>query len=663
MIRMARFITILSMTLPLLFSPSRGSADSLTLTTYYPAPHGAYDRLRLVPRANIAAPCPIGMLYVNSQNQIQFCQDDGQGAGTWGPVPGVWTQHTVPVLGDTSVFVINDSAALPIYVGIGTSAPTSRLQIVGEGATNATSSLNVTDSAAKSLFFVRDDGKIGIGTTSPSGRLQIHKDSAAGLENFSIFLSDYNVDHGMTGLVNKDVVGQISYLTDGIGGVRLQGFSEQGTGISISGISSSSVVPSYDKAIVTYVATYFDTVLQQRQSFPNAALIHAFFNDTAFLVGILGNGYVGIGTTAPNEQLELTGNLRLPVTTATTGIIFAGASRFIHNFGTSNIFLGSQSGNLSMSGGNNTAIGNTTLTSNTTGANDTAVGFQALANNTDGAQNTAIGANALRDNSTGGNNTAIGLNALSRNTSGGSNIALGSFALDNNTSGEENMALGYNALYNNAVGNYNTAIGRDAGYNSIGHSNVFLGYQAGYNENGSNKLYIDNSNTATPLIYGDFSTNELTINGTVKITGGTPGVNKVLTSDVNGLASWQASAGGGSTGGLLVIEQSSSVPANRVEVCPDGWSAINNSLSGTGYDPLEVWVDNYTFNWRRLCYITTGVHPVLVIEQSSSVPANKVEVCPDGWSAINNSLSGTGYDPLQVSVTDTFWNWRRVCYK
>jgi len=64
----------------------------------------------------------------------------------------------------------------------------------------------------------------------------------------------------------------------------------------------------------------------------------------------------------------------------------------------------------------------------------------------------------------------------------------------------------------------NTAFGYKAGYNIAGTGNVFLGYQAAYNETGSNKLYIENSNSATPLIYGDFSTDAITINGSCSIT-------------------------------------------------------------------------------------------------------------------------------------------------
>lgn len=65
-------------------------------------------------------------------------------------------------------------------------------------------------------------------------------------------------------------------------------------------------------------------------------------------------------------------------------------------------------------------------------------------------------------------------------------------------------------------------IGSEAGRGSSYHNksgNIFIGYQAGYNETGSNKLYIDNSNTATPLIHGDFSTDAITINGALTVTG------------------------------------------------------------------------------------------------------------------------------------------------
>jgi len=52
--------------------------------------------------------------------------------------------------------------------------------------------------------------------------------------------------------------------------------------------------------------------------------------------------------------------------------------------------------------------------------------------------------------------------------------------------------------------------------NTSGEGNVFLSYFAGAAETGSNKLYIDNLGINTPLIWGDFSTNNLIIYGGFK---------------------------------------------------------------------------------------------------------------------------------------------------
>ncbi|MFN2146120.1 MAG: hypothetical protein ACK2T7_12270, partial [Anaerolineales bacterium] len=90
-------------------------------------------------------------------------------------------------------------------------------------------------------------------------------------------------------------------------------------------------------------------------------------------------------------------------------------------------------------------------------------------------------------------------------------------------------------------------LGFQAGFGSSGVSysgNIFLGYQAGLNETGNNKLYIENSSSGTPLIYGEFDNKLLRVNGTLHIgndyhfplADGTSG--QVLATDGSGAIGW-----------------------------------------------------------------------------------------------------------------------------
>ena len=88
-----------------------------------------------------------------------------------------------------------------------------------------------------------------------------------------------------------------------------------------------------------------------------------------------------------------------------------------------------------------------------------------------------------------------------------------------NETGQDNTFVGYGAGMFNTTGNYNSYFGDGAGaFNETGSSNVFIGRSAGSTETGSNKLYIANSSTTSPLIYGDFDSNLLRVNGTIEST-------------------------------------------------------------------------------------------------------------------------------------------------
>jgi hypothetical protein len=104
---------------------------------------------------------------------------------------------------------------------------------------------------------------------------------------------------------------------------------------------------------------------------------------------------------------------------------------------------------------------------------------------------------------------------------GNGNIGIGYFAGWNSQNANFNVALGHQALDTHLGGNYNLALGSYAGsYSELGDRNIFIGSHAGSDVSGSpsDKLYIENTNSNEPLIYGEFDTDELIFNGNVTIS-------------------------------------------------------------------------------------------------------------------------------------------------
>jgi hypothetical protein len=271
-------------------------------------------------------------------------------------------------------------------------------------------------------------------------------------------------------------------------------------------------------------------------------------------------GNVGIGTTAPADQLEITGNLRLPATTASAGAIKIGNELLLHSFGFDNFFAGRSAGNLGVTGTENTAVGVRALQSANGQFHNTAFGFVALGalNTGDYTQNSAFGGFTLASLTSGGQNTALGFGAMNASTTGGFNTAVGNYALGSTT------------------GTGNTQVGANTGYsapNTTGSYNTYLGLNAGYTGNGANRNTTGSNNTYVGAFSGPGTPTQLT-NATAI------GYNAVV-SQSNSLIL------GGTGTGAVKVGIGTATPAAALDVVGD----INVSGNiNSRYQDLAEWV-------------------------------------------------------------------------
>lgn len=159
-----------------------------------------------------------------------------------------------------------------------------------------------------------------------------------------------------------------------------------------------------------------------------------------------------------------------------------------------------------------------------------AIGSEALygANNFSGSGTIAIGYQSMQDAGSGTDySICIGYQAGRKITNNADNnvyIGKQTGPYISASTGAGNVGLGYLAASSITTGASNTILGPVAGdVITTGSKNVCIGYNAGPTSGTtSDRLYIHNSRAgASSLIYGDFATGAVTINGTLNVTGGT----------------------------------------------------------------------------------------------------------------------------------------------
>ena len=282
--------------------------------------------------------------------------------------------------------------------------------------------------------------------------------------------------------------------------------------------------------------------------------------------------------------------------------------------GANNVAVGYEAG-LGVTGtstfANTVAVGYQALKALTTGAGNTAVGYQAGAALTSNSSVTAVGYQAAYQLATGGGVVAVGYHALENLTSVGGDygaLAIGfranegktsltnstvvgnranagseaaAFGGSSNANGTGSVAIGqgarggaYSTVVGNSAGDHfanvarSVLIGRDAGGTNVNHDSVMIGHQAGASETGTHKLYIDNSGSTTPLIYGEFDNDILRVNGTLQV-GDPAGTGYALP------------AATGTTGQILSVNASGDL---AFAAAGGGSGTVTSITAGTGLD-------------------------------------------------------------------------------
>jgi len=197
-----------------------------------------------------------------------------------------------------------------------------------------------------------------------------------------------------------------------------------------------------------------------------------------------------------------------------------------------NVFIGFTSGAYITTGGRNIGIGSAALYNLHTHGQNVAIGWHAGAacesdynvfigdeaglKITTGFENVMIGDNSGAHNITGKRNVMIGRNS-GNYSNGDNNTFIGKASGYQNKKGFANTYVGFYSGLNIENGKKNTFIGTESGQLADVNNSILLGYKSGYYADRDNILMIANSDTNNSLIYGEFDTKMMRVNGTMEI--------------------------------------------------------------------------------------------------------------------------------------------------
>lgn len=332
--------------------------------------------------------------------------------------------------------------------------------------------------------------------------------------------------------------------------------------------------------------------------------------------GVTSSNSIAIGTQAL-EVMNTSGHSNIAigywagkqVTGGLYNVLIGEGAGYALTSGINNFMLGTNAG-WNLTGSDNICIGAFGMYYSTSAAYNTAVGSGA-GMTINGSRNTIVGyyagytgggtAVSFSDSVYVGTKSGYGSNAGSYNTAVGTEslqkvvanaVAVGYKAGFVQT-GAGFTAVGYQAGVASTTGTNSTLIGSGAGGSLTTNGGaVMIGYQAGNAETAANKLYIANSSTTTPLIYGDFSTPSLTFNGTVNIADGK---NIVLSGTTGTKLASAASEKLGVWGATPIIQPTTGVAA--ATFVAGAGTAVNDASTFDGYTLKQIVRALRTIGW------------------------------------------------------------------
>jgi hypothetical protein len=250
----------------------------------------------------------------------------------------------------TDAVTINTSG----NVGIGTTSPTSKLEVRGSGATSSTTALRIENSNATASFIVRDDSDVFIGNNSTSGILYLPRDPSFGDRVLVRLQNSNNIT--LLGVVSQDtlytnmgfIVNNTTTLNGNIQGINYTGTgsvyrfvsemnSYEGTGNLIhvsaqirnqsNGISNIIAITSpfvTDSPGQIIRGFYYNPSISGMASVADNRAIETTSGNILFQSGssplffVSQSGNVGIGTINPASRLDVQGDINIGVSGATT---------------------------------------------------------------------------------------------------------------------------------------------------------------------------------------------------------------------------------------------------------------------------------------------------------------------------------------------------------